>query len=257
MSDPAVGRFVWHDLVSADLEASFRFYSQLFDWGVAEREVGPSSPYTVILAGDRPIGGIVPLADGLAPNNRWVSYLWVDDVDALAARMIDLGGRVNIPPTEIPEVGRFAMLADPTGAVLAPFHGTASPPNEPDGEPGTFCWTELLTTDTEAAAAFYRAICGWTPREIDMGQLGAYTIFMRGSEDAAGMMQLPADAQDPSSWLVYVAVEDVDEAAALAEQLEGKIFVKPTDIPTVGRVAVAADPQGSMFAMVALELEAA
>ena len=180
------------------------------------------------------------------------------DVDDVAHRMPDLGGKVGVPPTDVPGIGRFAVCSDPTGARFSPFKGNEVTAGREDAPfPGGFCWTELLTTDTATAADFYREICDWSTREVELGDTGKYTIFKRGDDDAAGMMQIPADRRSASNWQVYVAVEDVDDCALMADELGGKVLVRPTDVPSVGRLSVITDTLGSTLAVVEILVEAA
>jgi len=254
----ASGRFVWHDLMSTDPETSKDFYNRLLGWKTEPRDMGAAGTYHYILSAGRRIGGIIHLDESHRLQSHWISYLAVDDVDDVARRMPDLGGKVGVPPTEVPGIGRFAVCSDPTGARFSPFKGdevTAGCEDAPF--PGGFCWTELLTTDTATAADFYREICGWSTREVELGDTGKYTIFKRGDDDAAGMMQIPADRRSASNWQVYVAVEDVDDCALMAGELGGRVLVRPTDVPSVGRLSVIADTLGSTLAVVEILVEAA
>lgn len=245
------GRFVWHDLMTNDPASSLAFYSELFGWTTRKVDMGGMGSYTFITAGGRENGGMVEMDPAQGIPSHWLSYLTVDDVDDLVRRAGDLNLEVKFPPTDIPEVGRFAVVADPTGAHFAPFKGLRPVPAEPQGAPsaGAFCWNELLTRDLDKAAAFYETLCGWSREEVDMGEMGSYTLFKRDGEETAGMMAMPPQAEGPCSWLLYVAVEDVDLAAKKIAELQGRIYVPPTDIPGVGRFAVAADPNGATFAV--------
>jgi predicted enzyme related to lactoylglutathione lyase len=245
------GRFVWHDLMTNDPQKSLKFYTELFGWETREVPMGPMGKYTFIKAGGRENGGMVAMDPTQQIPSHWLSYLTVDDVDELAQRAAELKLEVKFPPTDIPEVGRFAVVADPTGAHFAPFKGIQDAPPDPAGVPphGAFCWNELLTHDTDAARGFYETLCGWEIQAVDMGEAGTYTLFRRESKEVGGMMQMPPEAQAPSAWLLYVAVDDVDGAADKIGALGGKLFVEPRDIPDVGRFAVAADPNGAVFAI--------
>jgi predicted enzyme related to lactoylglutathione lyase len=212
--------------------------------------MGGMGTYTFVEAGGRSNGGMVAMdpARGIPPH--WLSYLTVDDVDELVQRAPELGAEVLYPPTDMPEVGRFAVIADPTGAAFAPFKGTEPPPAQEGPPPvGSFCWTELLARDTARATEFYTKICGWDAAVMEMDAGRVYTVFKRGETDAGGMLEMPEAADGPSNWLVYVAVDDVDAIAARIEELGGCIYVRPQDIPGIGRFAVAADPGGAVFAV--------
>jgi predicted enzyme related to lactoylglutathione lyase len=254
----ASGRFVWHDLMSTDPETSRNYYNQLLGWTSEPREKESGSAYQYIVSAGKRIGGIARLDESHQLQSHWMSYLAVESVDAVAHSMPDLGGRVGLPPTDLPGIGRFAICSDPTGARFSPFTGNMNSVGREDAPvPGGFCWTELLTTDTGAAAAFYREICDWSTRDVELSETDRYTIFRRGNIDAAGMLQIPADSPSKSNWLVYVAVEDVDDCALVAGKLGGKVLVRPTDVPAVGRLSVIADTVGATLAVVELLVEAA
>jgi hypothetical protein len=82
-----------------------------------------------------------------------------------------------------------------------------------------------------------------------MGEMGTYHLLKRGGADAGGMLAMPPGAEGPSSWLPYVAVDDVDSTTDRVEELGGRIFVPPSDIPGVGRFSVTADPTGASIAL--------
>ena len=240
------GRFVWHDLMTSDKKAAIAFYTELFGWKTRDVDMGPAGPYTMIKAGDTDIGGIVSF-DKMA--SHWLGYCSVKDVDAAAKRADALGGKVVAQPSDIPNVGRFAVIGDPQGAYLSPFKGTQDSP-EPEGKPalGTFCWNELVTSDPAAALSFYKDIFGWTHEEMSMGPMGTYNVLKRGDKQAAGIMKQPMP-EAPTAWVHYVAVDDVDKSAKRAEALKGKILAPPTDIPNIGRFAIAQDPTGAVIAL--------
>ena len=116
---------------------------------------------------------------------------------------------------------------------------------------GAFVWYELATTDTPAAGAFYTAVVGWTAKDSGMPGVD-YTLLLAEGAQVAGMMRLTDDmkaAGVPPCWTGYVAVDDVDAAAAQAKTLGGTVRMPPLDIPGVGRFAVIADPQGATIAL--------
>jgi predicted enzyme related to lactoylglutathione lyase len=210
--------------------------------------MGPMT-YEMLRAGEQDIGGMVPLDAAHGIPSHWIGYLGVADVDAACAKADAIGGKTCVPPTDIPGVGRFAVVEDSTGAVFSPFRGTGEAPPEPRNPPaGTFAWNELMTTDPAKAAEFYGALTGWTHERMEM-PTGTYWLFKRGDAFAAGMMQMPPDAPSRPNWLPYVAVADCDASAATVPELGGQLFVQPTDIRDWGRFAVAQDPTGAVFAM--------
>jgi predicted enzyme related to lactoylglutathione lyase len=114
---------------------------------------------------------------------------------------------------------------------------------------GRFVWHELMTTDPEAAKAFYTAVIGWKTKEWEGPK--PYTLWMWGESQMGGLMELPKEAQAMGMrpyWLAYVGTPDVDAAAARARELGAKILMEPADIPTIGRFSIVQDPQGASFA---------
>ena len=249
---PVAGRFVWHDMMTTDLETSVRFYTSLFGWTTQRVEMGgETGTYTMIQVGEKSIGGFVPLDKSQGAPSHWIGYLTTDDIDRCVARVESLGGKVHVPVTEIPDTGRFAVIADPTGAVVSAFQHAGDPTPEPTEPPGggEFCWNELLTDDPKKAAAFFGELVGWTSEEMDMGALGTYYVQKRGEADAAGMMQMPPGVQAPPSWLPYISVSDVDATTVKAKGLDAQVLHDPTDIPKIGRFAVLQDPAGAVLAI--------
>lgn len=250
-AQPPVGKFVWHDLMTSDVEKAQKYYADLLGWTYKEFDMGPGGKYSMIHAGDTEWGGFVPLdpAHGVPPH--WISYVNVLDVDAAAAKAEELGGKAPVPGTDIPTVGRFAVIESPGGAYVSPYQSENPQAEGPDPAPvpGTFCWHELLATDPEVEGKFFSEIFGWRIEEMPMGELGMYYLFKRldTGKDAGGMLKKP-DGQGPSAWLPYILVESADATAARTEELGGTVWVTPTDIPGVGRFIVTTDPQGAYIA---------
>ena len=116
---PRHGEFCWNELATSDAGAAKKFYAELLGWQLEEGEVAPGA-YTEIVAGGAHVGGIYQPGPecGDAPS-RWMAYVAVDDVDAAAGRVAELGGKVSAPPKDIPGVGRFCVVSDPAGASLS------------------------------------------------------------------------------------------------------------------------------------------
>lgn len=187
------GRFVWHELMTTDPDAAVDFYPAVLGWGTQAWE-GGEQPYTMWTVGEAPLGGVMELPaeareQGAPPH--WLPYIETPDVDRTAARAQELGGRLLVPPTDIPSVGRFAVIADPHGAVFAGFRSENEMPGQ-DEPPavGQFSWNELAADDWRAAAQFYGDLFGWeTKNEHDMGEMGVYRVYGRpGSEVPLGGM---------------------------------------------------------------------
>ena len=246
----AVGTFCWPELATTDQKGGAAFYGALFGWDVDEQPIGPSDTYTMF----KMRGLEVAAASTLQPQQReqgvpphWNAYVTVANADATAARARELGGTVLAPPFDVMDAGRMAVLQDPTGAVVSIWQ-----PGQHIGakilrEPGALGWTELATSDTAAAEAFYTRLFGWTARKG-----GEYTEFLVGDTPDAGMLKLEAEWNMPPCWMPYFQVLDCDGAAARAKQLGGHVKMPPKDIEHVGRIAMLFDPQGAMFYVITL-----
>jgi hypothetical protein len=121
MKDPFKqhGAFSWFELMTTDTDSAKKFYSNLFGWDTEEMPMADMN-YTMVKVGEEGLGGIMstpPQAEGSPPN--WGVYVTVDDVDATARKAEELGGKILVPPTDIPNVGRFSVLQDPQGAVIS------------------------------------------------------------------------------------------------------------------------------------------
>jgi len=113
------GTFGWSELATRDTKAAAAFYTELFNWRT-KTDDNPDMAYTEFMVGDTPIGGMMEMTaqHGDAPPN-WLPYVMVEDTDAIVGKVEELGGKVIIPGTDIPKVGRFAVFTEPSGAVLA------------------------------------------------------------------------------------------------------------------------------------------
>ncbi len=249
-------RFVWHDLGTKNLDGSKKFYGEVFNWTFTS---SANDPYSHITAGDEMIGGVRQMGANEPQPPCWLAYVGVDDVAATVASIASAGGTVHMPTTVIDNVGTFAVTADPTGAVFAPWKSAR--PDEEVERPGmpkpfTFCWDELMSTDPAAAGAFYEKVFGWTSRPVDMGGGMTYTLLdrpgvktPRGDQaSAGGMMKSPPEVPY-SFWLAYVGVDDCDKVTERARRLGATVTVPPKDISNVGRFACWLDPQQAAIAI--------
>ncbi len=119
--DPPAGRaapgtFCWDELLTPDPAGAARFYQELFGWAERAETTEDGSAYTVLTQNGRPRAGVMAMPAGAHFPPSWLSYVATPDVDAAAAKAASLGANVTTGPADIPGVGRFAVLADPTGA---------------------------------------------------------------------------------------------------------------------------------------------
>jgi predicted enzyme related to lactoylglutathione lyase len=249
----APGTFCWADLATSDRDGARAFYTRLFGWETFDDEMMPGEPYVLFRNAGRDVGAMYRLQPGVHPEgtpSHWLPYVAVASADRAAARAVELGGRELMPPTDAHDHGRMAVVQDPTGAGFAVWEAKKNPGAQVLGEPGSIAYMQLNASQPEQARAFYTGLFEWQSREDVMDQGGSYTTWLAGAEPRGGMMPMPPGMTAPSHWMVYFGADDVDATTQLAQSLDGRQYVPPTDIPGVGRFAVLSDPQGAAFAVV-------
>jgi predicted enzyme related to lactoylglutathione lyase len=171
----------------------------------------------------------------------------VESADATAASAAEPGGTVAMEPFDVMDVGRMAVIQDPTGAFFAVWEPRASIGAELVNEPGALTINQLNTSDAERAREFYAAVFGWRFEPVEGGDMPYWGIY-NGDRVNAGMMPLAPETGAPSHWLVYFGSDSVDDDAGRVSDLGGTVMVAPMAVPG-GRILVAADPQGAVFAL--------
>ncbi|MDB5693473.1 MAG: lactoylglutathione lyase family protein [Alphaproteobacteria bacterium] len=251
--------FIWYELMTPDPDAAIDFYKKVVGWNAAgfPNATPDGSAYTVLSAGERGVGGILKLTQvmgeaGMKPI--WVGYVGVPDADEAARRIAAAGGAIRMEPTDIPGVGRFAMAADPGGAlfyVMTPKPREDEPPLAEGGEIGTIGWRELYSSAGEKASfAFYSGLFGWeTMHEMPMGEMGTYRLFGADGVQMGGMMDKPPNIP-ASIWSFYVNVDGVDAAAERVKAQGGQVLMGPMEVPGGSWIVQCMDPQGAAFALV-------
>jgi predicted enzyme related to lactoylglutathione lyase len=253
--------FFWYELMTPDQAASERFYTKVVGWTAAPQQAAPGSgdPYVVVSAGRRGIGGLLKLTDEMKAGGArpgWVGYIHAADVDARLKAIIEAGGTQLMPPTDIPGVGRFAMVADPGGAAFyvmtpKPSQGMEPGPMPPAGTPGTCGWHELHSSlGDKGAFDFYSAQFGWeTVGEFDMGpSMGIYRLWGHDGEQLGGMMRKP-DNIPASVWNFYFTVDGIDAGAERIKETGGQVLRGPHEVPGGQWIVQGMDPQGANFAL--------
>jgi predicted enzyme related to lactoylglutathione lyase len=254
MSTPK-GKFVWYEYMVDDVDAGLATYADLVGWGsfpFGELEPG-KPPYQMLTVGDQPVAGIMKLPDeakAMGAPPHFMGYVSTPDIAASVAQAVELGATVYVPVTPVPEVGQFAVLADPQGAAQSLFQpNTEDPPGLSPDTPGTFCWRELMTSDLDGAWAYYSALHGWEKTDaMDMGEMGTYQMYGRDGETYGGMMLKPPGMETPAAWLYYLTVTDLDATIEKIKSGGGQLLNGPMEVPGGGRVAQVLDPQGAAVA---------
>ena len=250
-SEPLLGKVVWNDLITEDLDAVRRFYGQLFGWTFENATRPGLKSYALAKVGDVYVAGFVPISargDG-AKLSRWLPYLSVEDVDAATSAATASGGKVAVGARDV-SLGRVAAIIDPEGAVIGLARSRIGDPDDATtkASPGRIVWTELLSNDPEKAARFYHSVASLEARTVER-RGGTYTVLAKQGTDRAGILKNPTDDWDPL-WLTYIGVDDPAAAATRAESLGGKVLLPVSPEVREGTMAVIADPSGAILALV-------
>lgn len=242
------GTICWHELITSDVRAAVKFYTSVFGWKASEWPMQHGEVYTILSKDDVGFGGIMAKPPQMPKETPpfWGTYVAVADVDQATKKATDLGGKVCMPPTDIPQVGRFSVVTDPSGAAVTLFKSSQDMPVG-----NAIAWNELTTGDQAKAVAFYTKLFGWTTSDMPMGPAGVYKLFHQNGHPIAGCMQKTPDmAQVPTAWTPYIGVKDISAAFKQAIAAGAKQAVPVTQIsPEVGHFAIIVDPTGAVIAL--------
>ena len=258
--DFVAGSPCWLDLGAPDVTAAASFYGTVFGWDF-ERYTGEDAPegmdYGTLKQDGHAVGAIGKLTEEGA-RSAWTLYFDTPDADATAQAVEKGGGSVRVPPMDAGDMGRMAQFTDPQGGQFAVWQPGKDRGLEAVDEPGTLCWTELMTTDSAAAKEFYGSLFDWQTSDMDLpGGGGVYSLITPAGlpEDRmqGGLMQLPAEYLALNDgrpyWHPVFAVTDVDATAAKVTGNGGTLQMGPEDAEGVGRLAVCVDPAGADFVL--------
>jgi predicted enzyme related to lactoylglutathione lyase len=230
--------------VAGDLADASAFYSGLFGWE-------PGETFTLdglAVAGVRPGAPDQP--------STWMTYLATEDAEATAGAVAGAGGSVLMPPTDIGPRGRMAMLSDAEGAVFGVWQRGTLYGAQATNQPGTVCWSEMVTRDLSVATDFYGKAFDWSARDGELAEGMPYHEWMCAGRVVAGMAVMdehyPADV--PAHWRTTFAVDNLDETMARCTTLGGQALFGPLDV-VVGFYGQLMDRQGGYFGVIELSPE--
>ena len=203
--------------------------------------------YALASLDGKPVAGILQPGKRDVNVSQWVTYFSVDDVDAAAKAGKEAGAKVVVPPRDIANQGRAALLVDPQGAPVAVARLAGGDPAPAPPPLNGWLWVDLWTPDPAASSAFYRGLLGLEPETVDVGGT-PYTVLGRGDKAYAGMIRIPQPEIRPN-WLPIVRVEDARVTAERAAQLGGRVLLAPRPEVRDGKAAIVADPTGGAVAV--------
>jgi predicted enzyme related to lactoylglutathione lyase len=243
----------WTDLMVPNQQAALDFYRDLFGW---QGEIGPEEfgGYSMCTLKGKAVAGIMqtPQMEGQpAPPPAWTTYFTSADADATQAAISSNGGTVIVPVADVGTIGRMLVAADPQGAVFGVWQPKDFGGAQIVNEPGALVWNQLATPDGDGARAFYKAALGLDSGPMpELPEFIGFQVKGRTIGGMQGMENIPEGT--PPHWLVNFAVDDVDSTVDALVRTGGNVLAPAFDMEKVGRMAVLQDPQGGVFAVVAL-----
>ena len=253
------GAFIWYELMTPDADGAKAFYDAVVGWSVGEG-AAEFNGYRMINRSDGGFaGGVLPLTAEMHQHIGrpiWLGYIYVPDVDRALNKIESLGGTALMPATDIPDVGRIAMVADPQGNpfyVMKPL----PPQGDPNAQSDVFSleaeerigWNELMTSDPVAARQFYGDLFGWTSDDfMPMGENGEYRFLARHGHTLGAVCKEMGSGN--SKWRFYIRVPSISAAIEAVKAGGGQVSMGPHEVPGGDHIIIGNDPQGAEFALV-------
>lgn len=251
------GMFGWVDTFTSDVDRARVFYEGVFGWETYDRTDDMGAHYMHFYLDGQLVAGMseMPIemsaGEGLLP--QWVSYVIVEDADAVCAAARAAGGQVMLAPLDVTDQGRLANLMDPSGGMFGVWQPYAHQGADVFNAPCTLTWNELQTRDLAAALPFYEQVFGW--QWVD-GTTPGYKVAVLPSKPGedktnAGAEDMPPNVPEeiPAVWQVYFAVADVAGTVEDALNLGGRLFVPITENPSSITAGIL-DPNGGRFMVI-------
>jgi predicted enzyme related to lactoylglutathione lyase len=241
---------IWVDLMTSDADRARAFYAKVFGWAAEDPNPDFGGYVNFTLRGVRIAGCMQSMGEDIP--DAWSVYLRTDDAAGTVDAAAREGAQVIVPATEVGDLGTMAVVVDPGGASIGMWQPAAHRGSGIVTEAGAPSWFELQTRDYGTSVAFYEKVFGWTTRpESDTPEF-RYTVFERGDDQYAGIMDASGFLPEgvPSQWSVYFGTDDTDGTLAEIQSLGGAVVMPAEDTP-YGRLAAASDPTGAVFKLVA------
>jgi predicted enzyme related to lactoylglutathione lyase len=245
------GSFCWIELATTDQNAAKQFYGSLFGWSAVDMPMAPGEFYSMFKLAGHDAGAAYTLraeqrAGGVPPH--WTLYILVKNTDETAQLAAKSGATILMPPMDVMEQGRMAVLKDPAGASICIWQPKQHSSALLVREPGSICWADLNTPDPQGAQRFYTTVFGWefiaSPHTNP-----PYLQIKNGDDYIGGIPPCVPPANVPAHWMAYFLVTDCDASSAKAIELGGSFCLEPMNIEHVGRMSILKDPQGAFFAL--------
>jgi predicted enzyme related to lactoylglutathione lyase len=250
------GTFCWADVSTPDQDGAKTFYGSLFGWNFTDNPVGDGGVYSMADLDGKQVAAVSPQPkqqiDAGAPPS-WNSYLWVEDADATLEQAKALGASVHAAAFDVMDAGRMGVLQDPQGAYVLLWQPKEHRGAQMVNGAGMLSWNELASPDPDASGGFYSDLLGWQVSPVE-GMPMKYLMLKTAAGGTNGGIRELMPPGTPPHWLVYFGTDDIDASMAKVSELGGQQLMAAMDVG-MGKIGVAQDPQGAVFALYAGEFE--
>lgn len=238
----------WSEVAVDSVKKAAAFYGSLFGWDADISEDPQFGGYASFTKDGRRVAGASPTQAPGQPQ-VWTTYLASDDVEQTAAKIKAAGGQVLMDPIDVGDLGRMIVAVDPTGAAFGVWQAGTHAGFQLANEPGSVAWNENLSADWEGNKKFYNEVFGYEFGDMSSDEFSYATLDLNGAPvGGIGTLLMP---DMPANWTTYFRVPDTDASVAEAVELGGKVVREAFDTPQ-GRIAMLADDQGAMFAIISM-----
>lgn len=246
-----VGKVIWLELVTPDLQSAQRFYGELLGW-TFQGVPGARLPYSIAYDNGEAVAALV---QPRAPRDGrrqpfWLPFISAGDVPALTQQAAAHGARVLSPPRDYPDRGEQAVLADPQGAIFGVLQSSSGDPADVLADPGECIWSSLIAQDARQDAAFYQSLFGYDVQDLPSNGGVAHLLLSTGGYARASVNEHPPQSQQGAAyWLPFVRATSTTVAVEKVKALGGSVITEPHPDRNGGTIAVVADPQGAAFGL--------
>jgi predicted enzyme related to lactoylglutathione lyase len=253
------GSFCWVDMMTTDTKAAKNFYNDIFGWQFQDVPVDEKGNiYTFLSLNGKPVAAMGEMNEdqkkaGFPP--AWINYVCVTDASEKVKKAVELGATVVVPDMDAMEEGRFALLADPEGAIFGLWQPKNYQGAALKNTPGSVCWVEHNGHGNEKVVPFYENLFGWTSKTETSDKGMVYTSFYIGEEWAGDRFVLPQGMEEvPANWLTYFGTDNIDTLLEKCRSYNAQILADKMLIEGMGYFAVIQDPQGAVFGVVEFKM---
>ena len=248
-----IGDFCWAELYAKNISKSLKFYASIFDWKEENISLPENKFYTLLKIHEKSIAGGIQLSDDMGDlRPHWNSYILVADIHKTLEKAIKLGAKSMSGVSDCLDIGKYAVILDPTGASFTLWQSMKLEPEIvlKKNVPNNIGWNELITEDIDKAKQFYMELFGWEDKTMASEYAEKYTVFMNEGTPAAGMRTPTEKLKTPGPrWWVYFTVSNLDASIDKIRELGGNIKHDPITIP-LGRFIMIEDPGGVCFSII-------